>query len=512
MSSLRKPTRRQVLRGAGGFTLALPWLPSLLPRGAEARTSPLAQPRFVAICTEHGAIWPQNMFPADDTLTETMSYAGHTIRRGDLVRTESGDIATISPVLSGNATDLTPELVAKMNVIRGLDIPFYIAHHRGGHLGNFAANDGNGSDGVVQQGNPTPTIDQVLAWSGSFYSDLSTILERTLVIGHDISWGWSNPQSQSGQIQALPVEWSSLALFNRIFVPEEEEENPRPPVVDRVMENYQSLLQSNRRLSAMDRQRLEEHVTRIDELQRRLAVAVSCGDIPVPTQSSTDLWGDSSFGVNPPLQREFWQLFNDVVTAAFVCGTSRIAVLRVTDTFSDFVGDWHQDIAHQAHLPDGAAQQQLADANHRSFQDVFLDLVRKLDIDEGDGTTILDNCLVQWTQESGPMTHESIDTTVVTAGGASGCLVTGQYIDYRNQNSSFGEPFEGTPVQLFSGLCYQQWLGTALQAMGLDPLEFAPPGQEGGYPDLYIGEGREGLYPSSVTDVRSEWLPWLRGA
>src|SRR5690606_16060238 len=128
-------------------------------------------------------------------------------------------------------------------------------------------------------------------------------------------------------------------------------------------------------------------------------------------------------------QREFWQLFNDVVTAAFVCGTSRIAVLRVTDTFSDFVGDWHQDIAHQAHLPDGAAQGELADANRRTFEDVFLDLVKKLDVDEGDGTSILDNSLVQWTQESGPMTHESVDTTVVTAGGAAGCLTTGQYID-----------------------------------------------------------------------------------
>lgn len=510
MAGSSNATRRQLLRGAGGFTLALPWLPSLLPRGADAAPSPLAQSRFVAVCTEHGAIWPQNMFPADDTLTDSMPYAGHTIRRGSLVRTEEAGLARISPVLSANALDLTAELAAKMNVIRGLDVPFYIAHHRGGHLGNFAANDGNGEDGVVQQGNPTPTIDQILAWSDTFYADLSTILERSLVIGSDISWGWSNPQSQSGQIQALPVEWSSLALFNRIFVPEEEEESPRPPVVDRVMENYQSLVQGNRRLSAMDRQRLEEHIQRIDELQRRLAVAVSCGDIPVPTQNSTDLWGDSSFGVNPPLQREFWQLFNDVVVAAFVCGTSRIATLRVTDHFSDFVGDWHQDIAHQAHLPDGAAQQALAEGNQRIFEDVFLDLVKKLDIDEGDGTTILDNCLVQWSQESGPMTHESVDSTVVTAGGAAGCLVTGQYIDYRNLGNSFGDPFEGTPVELYTGLCYQQWLGTAMRAMGIPPAEYELP-MQGGYPDLYIGQGREGHYPNAVTDVRGDWLPWLQG-
>jgi hypothetical protein len=504
-----RPTRRQLLRGAGGFTLALPWLPSLLPRDAAAGGSPFAQSRFVAIATEHGAIWSESMHPAENTLTETMAYAGHTIRRGDLVHTDEGGVGRLSSVLSGDGTRLTPALAAKMNVLRGIDVPFYIAHHRGGHLGNWAANDGNGEDGQAQFDNPTPTIDQVLAWSPTFYSDLSTTLERSLVIGENISWGWSNPQSQSGQVQPLPVEWSSLALFNRIFVPEEEEESPRPPVVDRVLENYQSLRQSNRRLSARDRQRLDEHIQRIDELQRRLAVAVSCGDIPVPTADSQQLWGDSSFGVNPPLQAEFWQLFNDVVLAAFVCGTSRVAVLRVTDTFSDFVGDWHQDIAHQAHLPDGAAQAELAAANQRTFEDVILDLIAKLDIDEGDGTTILDNTLLQWTQESGPTTHESVDTTIVTAGSAAGAIRTGQYIDYRDLNLEFGDPYEGTPVRLHTGLLHQQYLGSVLRAMGLSPAEYElEPG--GGYPDLYIGEGRESFYGNAVTDVRGQWLPWLR--
>ena len=509
MRHLPKPTRRQVLRGVGGFTLALPWLPSLLPRGADAAPSGLAQPRFVSICTEHGAVWTENMHPAEDSLTETMSYGGHEIRRGDLVRTDNGGVGFVSPVISGDGTVLTPELAAKMNVIRGLDIPFYIAHHRGGHLGNWAANDGNGEDGQAEFDDPTPTIDQVLAWSDTFYADLSTILERSLVIGSDISWGWSNPQSQSGQIQALPVEWSSLALFNRIFVPDDDQTDPRPPVVDRVMENYKSLRDGNRRLSAMDRQRLDEHMQRIDELQRRLQVAVSCGDIPVPTQDAQSLWGDSSFGVNPTLEKEFWQLFNDVIVAAFVCGTSRIAVMRVTDHFSDFVGDWHQDVAHQAHLPDGQAQQELADGDHLTFEDVMLDLIAKLDIDEGDGTTILDNTLVQWTQESGQITHESVDTTIVTAGSAAGAIRTGQYIDYRDLGNQFGSGDGGTPVQLYTGLLHQQYLGNVLQAMGLSPGEYELE-SGGGYPKLFIGSGREADYPNAVTDVRGEWLPWLK--
>jgi len=508
MRRLPNATRRQLLRGAGGFTLALPWLPSLAPRGASAK-SPGAEPRFVAICTEHGAIWSPNMHPASETLTETMNYAGHEIRRGDLALSDDGTTAQLSPVLSGSNRVFTPELAAKMNVIRGLDVPFYIAHHRGGHLGNFSDNDGNGTDGQMLFDDPTPTIDQIMAWSDNFYGDLSTTLERSLVVGERVSWGWSNPQSQSGQIQALPPEYSSLALFNRIFVPEEEETNPRPPVVDRVLENYQSLQQSNRRLSATDRQRLDEHIQRIDELQRRLAVAVSCGEIPQPTQDSQGLWQDATFPVNPGLQSDFWGLMNDVIVAAFVCGTSRIATLRVTDHFSDYVGDWHQDVAHQAHHPDGVAQAIIAAGNQDLFESVMLDLVAKLDIDEGDGTTILDNTLVQWTQESGQTTHESIDSVIVTAGGASGCIETGQYLDYRNLGSDIGDPFEGTPVVLYSGLLYQQYLGTALQAMGVTPAEYeVEPG--GGYPGVFVGEGRESFYPSSLIDVRGEWLPWMQ--
>ena len=36
-----------------------------------------------------------------------------------------------------------------------------------------------------------------------------------------------------------------------------------------------------------------------------------------------------SFNVNPQLNGDFWKLFNDVILAAFACGTSRIAVPAV---------------------------------------------------------------------------------------------------------------------------------------------------------------------------------------
>jgi hypothetical protein len=503
-------TRRQVLRGAGGFTLALPLMASLRPRGAKAAVTG-HPPRFVALCTDHGGVWSSLMYPDDAVLGETMMYAGHTIRRGDLARQVDGAQAFVSPVLRAAEASLPESLVPKLNVLRGLDHPFYIGHHVGGHLGNYAANDGNGEDGLSLYDTPMPTIDQVLAWSSTFHADLTTIRERSLVVGPYVSWGFSSPSTASGSIVSLPWEYSSLALFNRIFVPEEDETNPRPPVVDRVLESYRSMRESNLRLSADDRRRLDEHMERIDELQRKLAVSVSCGDVAVPGEDADPLRGQASFPFDPSTQARYWQLYNEVVAAAFTCGTSRIAAMHCIDTFSDFQGDWHQDVAHQAHLMDGAMQNVLAAAHQRFFEDVFLDLCARLDVPEGgeDDSTILDNTLVAWSQESGNVTHESISQVVVTAGSAAGCLRTGQYVDYRNRGASEIDYTEGGNEELRPGLVYNQWLGTVLQAMGLSNEEFQTDAR-GGYGTLFVTPARAGHYPSAVLDRVGEWLPWLR--
>lgn len=502
-------TRRLLLRGAAGFTLTIPFLPSVSENAAKAAND---EPRrFVAFGTDHGGIWQQSMCPSDSVLTDQQAYAGHTVRRGDLPLSVANGIASISPVLSGDAGVLTPELAAKINLIRGLDVTFYLAHHRGGHLGNYAENDGNGADGPVLE--HRPTIDQVMAWSDNFYPDLTTTLERSLVIGaNGMSADYSSPSTRSGPVQNITPEQSSLVLFNKIFVPQEDPTEVRPPIVDRVLEDYNRLRQSNKRLSSEDRRRLDDHIDRVDELQRKLNVLLSCGDIQEPTQSSTDLYG-SDFGINPGLQMQFWSLVNDVIVAAFACDTCRVVSARVADKFSTFAGDWHQDVAHQANSDPGQ-QQILADANQQFFEGVFLDLVAKLDaVEDGQGNTILDTTLVQWTQEAGVVTHDPIEMCVVTAGGAGDYFTTGQYVDYRNLDKPAHQgdgqsSFANTHI----GLVYNQWLGNVAQSMGLDASEYES-GAYGGYGEVMLSTetwyaGYQQYGPQ--LDVMSESLPFLR--
>jgi len=109
--------------------------------------------------------------------------------------------------------------VSRLNVLRGFDIPFSIAHHTGGHLGNFARNDGNDAEGKQMQAHPWPTIDDVMAWSPRFYQQPAQVRQRVVVTGdrRDYSWTYSNPAARSGAIQPLQITEDPRALFDLVI-------------------------------------------------------------------------------------------------------------------------------------------------------------------------------------------------------------------------------------------------------------------------------------------------------
>ncbi len=463
-------TRRQVLVGLGGVTLALPVLPSLLTKSAYGQ-DPIytRKPRLYWLCTDHGAAFESSMFPDSSMLTTKRELLpGHEIASGALTSRLEGDRRVVSPILSGDSSRFGEQLVSKMNVLHGLDVPFYIAHNTGLHLGNYARNDGNGQDGKDVQSSPRPTIDQLLAWSPSFYPDLSSTRERSMLMSsRPVSWNYSDPEAQSGTIDNVRGYDSSRALFDKIFVPEDSGPAPRAPVVDKVLESYKRLRDGNRRLSVADRRRLDDHIARIAELERKLGAKASCGDVQAPTDDAR-----SHRGNTPEDAAAYGQLWNEVVTAAFICGTSRIGVLGYgqTDRFVAYGGDWHQEVAHQWQLPEPQAL--IEQSYQRIFEGVFLDLAARLDEEEAPGMTYLDNSLLVWSQESGMSTHDSVSIPVITFGSAAGFFKTGLLADYRRVGnpSSLYDPEAGGKQYL--GVLYSQFLATVLQAMGMQPSEF----------------------------------------
>jgi hypothetical protein len=478
--------RRHFLAGIGGFALAIPFLSSLEKPARAGGGS--GRPRFFYLGTDHGGCWDSSFFPTTPTPNTATFVSGHTVSSGTLSATMSGGRATISPVLTASATALTSALVGKMNLLRGLDVPWYIAHNTGQHLGNFARNDGNGDDGsAVTMLGMRPTIDQFMANSPEFYTtgDLSSTTLKTMVMnpGRALSWAFSNPsQGAASPVQSVQGLSSSLQLFKAIFGGAMMSKPTRPPVVDKVLANYSSLRQGNTRLSAADKMRLDAHIAMLAELESSLNAQVACTTPATPTDDSANHENQTS-----KADAAAWgRLYMDVVAAAFACGASRIGVLGWGDTsaFSDYTGsDWHHDVAHQWYL--SQPQGWLAQSYQAVFEQVFVYLAAKLDqMDDGNGKTVLDNTLLVWSQESGMETHTSTGVPVVTFGSAAGYLKTGLYCDYRNDTPSLAIAYakdapSGTTLDpaltsyvTYPGLLYEHWLATAVQSMGVPPSEF----------------------------------------
>jgi len=500
-------SRRRFLRGAGGASLALPILPSLLPRSARAQDTGAA-PCFIAMATHHGGLHGASMYPSDRTLSTVGTYAGRDIRAGAIVGELAGGERVVSDVLRASADRFTPSIAGSMSVLRGLDIPWYIAHHTGGHLGNFARNDGNGGDGLTMQSFPTPTIDRVMAWSPSFYPDPSGVVERSVSVGwQTMSFDHASPSGRSGPIQAQYAYASNLALFQRLFRPAEAFGRTSSLLVDRIRGQYTDL-RGTAGISADDRRRLDEHVERLFDIERRLTLDVPCDPADPTIDTEALMWTETYFR-DPDTQTLMWSLMNDIVVAAMACGLTRVASMLVGDTLSEYAGDWHQDIAHQAYLPGGDAQNTLVAAHQRFFEGIFLDLVEKLQATEMDGgDTLLDRALVSWTQESGQFPHASVGIPVVTAGAAGGAWQTGLYADYRDLDVTYpyGEELEGVDMPTdHPGLGWNQYLGSVLQAMGLTPGEYED-GETGGYGPWLVGADHGDDYDAAEA-VLSEPLP-----
>ncbi len=79
-----------------------------------------------------------------------------------------------------------------MNVLWGLDVPFYIAHSTGLHLGNYARNDGNGDDGSRRAGRSPPhhRSGPGLVGRRSIRTS-STIRERAMIMSARARVAWS---------------------------------------------------------------------------------------------------------------------------------------------------------------------------------------------------------------------------------------------------------------------------------------------------------------------------------
>ena len=269
---------------------------------------------------------------------------------------------------------------------------------------------------------------------------------------------------------------------------------------DRIRRRRQSVLDATKanadwvkaRLSPADKHRLDEYLTRVEELERRFNASLEVGESCVPL-APLDL-EKSPYRLHNTQVDWFHPWYDpdiatpailDIIVEAIACDRSRVITLTLgdnsiwhwlTDMNGDPIdagasGDWHEDTVH-AYWGANAGDPLLEDRLRRVARwehSMFARLLQKLkNHGEGEGS-LLDNCMVLYVNEFGRETHVHEDQPFIVAGGCGGAIRTGQWLEHPS-------------------VPHNRLLLTMLQAFGIDRAEFGDPQwcQGGPLADLLI--------------------------
>jgi hypothetical protein len=515
-----KSSRRMFLQGAGNFMLAIPFLPSLLPREAWGQTM-VANKRFITIASDldlgHNANWIPSLTPNNyrsipqPSMVDSRGFRYQALR--DFVPTPTTPLARLYGTSLNN-------YLQSLNIIRGLDVGGYHGHGMSPKLGSYkvAGNQPNTPHIGSSLGPRPASIDYILSQNARINPSRS----RPVGIG---------PYTSSGQWPAEGVGFtvndvgggldftnSFADLYRLLFTNVVESgagsttvsipPHPRRNLLNRVIEDY-NRTRSNRNLSSVDRQALTSVMDRFSDVLRRIPAGgtstsptSSCqhsslrsatGDISPGSYSST-----LNAGEDPVKSR----ILVDMITAAIMCNVNNIYTLFFDIPFRKGVenrpgfftpsevpvandaANYHQAVSH---TPWGLTRtgdyRWMWAANHQGqlVQNILAPLIANLSgvVDPTNNQTFLYNSLIFMTAEHGTV-HSPRSIPTILAGNAGGSISSGNYIDYSdrsylprlnpsvdamNPNSQF---FMGN----YQGVSYNRFLVTVMQAMGLQPSEY----------------------------------------
>ncbi len=409
--------RRTVLQGAG-VTMALPWLESIPVWGDTSDVkNAIAQPsagdtkssatpkRFAALFMACGV------------------NQDHWWAKGQ------GDQMELSKTLA----PMEP-LKHKMNFIEGL------FNKNATGVGIHPGQTGNILSGAsLQKGSELRggiSVDQLLANQlGQQTAQPSLVLgcEQPVTGYHEtnFSMAYSSHISWQNATSPVPMEVYPSLAFDSLFDNRGNRRNKS--VLDRVQEHAASL---SRQVSDADRVRLEEYLTSVREVEKRIerARADQSKAIDRADQKGQPLQmmkrPDNGL---PEDIREHMKLMCDVVALAFQTDKTRFATLLlcrdISGLFYPFldVRNAHHSASHNDRSDD-------FERISRFYVSQMAYLASRLDeMKEGDGTVLDNSCLMFVNNMLSGSRHDSSRVPLFTVGGLGGSLQTGRSLQYADK-------------------------------------------------------------------------------
>ncbi len=405
MSSPIQLERRAFLRGMGGVALALPVLDAM-----GATVSEQIPRRFCALYTANGMSLPKSEHGIND-----WSWFPTAEQNGEFV--------------FGKSTEPLQPFRKQLSFLGGL-------HHPSGPKADPHVCSDMWLTGAPLH-NPKPGtynsvgLDQVIAVHTKQHCR-----QPSLVLSIDAGTGFlsrTGTISYSLEGRPIPAENNPRRVFDRLFrgdrtslKAERESLQRRIKLVDAVVESAKSLQQQ---LGNSDRQRMDQYLTSLNEVESRLIASERWIDIPLKSQDYTQLDLDVTNESEPA---DYYRNMFDLIALAFDADITRSVTfmlnredgMGISDTFPLKLGlsKTHHTLSH-ANDKDG----QLQFAKY----DLFLSqqvahFLERLNTYQDRSGSVLDNSIVLF-GSGASTTHNPRNLPTLIAGGANMGLKHGRY-------------------------------------------------------------------------------------
>ena len=395
-------SRRAVLRGTG-CAMALPWLESV---------SALADPKASDFPKRFGVV-----------------FLGCGVNENHWSAEGNGAAMKLSKTLSS----LEP-LKQKINVIDGLQVQALMA--QGIHpaqTGSLLSGEHITKGALIHSG---ISVDQMIANQIGQDSPQSSVVlaceqpitgyhETNFSLAYSSHLSWQTPESP------VPVEVYPALAWDSLF--DNRGSMLNISILDRVKGRAQDL---SRKISATDRGKLDEYLTSVREVEKRVEVmrkgmeeakdGAKAKNIPVAMM-------DRPTSGLPEDLREHAKLMCDIIAIAFQTNKSHVASLIISRDLSAMYYPF-LDVkeGHHAASHDNSSDGYERIANFHVSQYAYL--ASKLDsMKEGEGTVLDNSCLMFMSNMFVGRKHDNSRLPLVLAGGLGGTLQTGRTINLLNE-------------------------------------------------------------------------------
>src|SRR4051794_13744085 len=397
--------RRAFLKGMGGVALALPVLDAM---GAEV-TDQIPR-RFCALYTANGM-----SLPKAEHKIEEWSWFPAAENNGEFV--------------FGKSTEPLTPFRKQLSFMGGL------YHPNGPKADPHICSDMWLTGAPLQSPKPgtfnSVGLDQVVAQQTKQYCR-----QPSLVLSIDAGTGYlsrTGTISYNQEGRPIPAENSPRRVFDRLFKgdrsslkSEHEKLQHRVKLVDAVALSARSL---DEKLGKTDRERMDQYMTSLNEVESRLIASEKWIDIPLKEQDYSHLNLDATSEGEPA---EYYRNMFDLIALAFDADITRSVTfmlnredgMGISDTFPLKLGlsKTHHNLSHATDK-----EGQL----HFAKYDLFLStqlahLLERLNGYQDRNGSVLDNTIVLY-GSGASTTHNSHNLPTLIAGGASMGLKHGNY-------------------------------------------------------------------------------------